>query len=72
MMSSVNFPSSSSSVVAVGGKSREVGRLSDSSCSSSPRSSTHTRVHTHTPSADIWLPEIPEQDTVLVTQPPKP
>lgn len=88
MISSGNFPSSSSSVVAVGREEQRglapgslsrypvpstlVGSQPGSSCSSSPlRPPVHT--HTHTlPSGQLPAMEIPEQDTVLVTQPPKP
>lgn len=77
MMSSGNFPSSSSSVVAVNGKKQRLaGSQPGSPCSSSPIRDpcpvTHAHMHT---GASHWTSpamEILEQDTVLVIQPPKP
>lgn len=89
MMSSGNFPSSSSSVVAVDGEEQRglapgslsrypfpstlVGSQPGSFYSASPLRSPCPHTHTHTlPSGQLPAMEIPEQDTVLVTQPPKP
>lgn len=70
MMSSVNFPSSSSSVVAVGGGEQR-GWLGPAA-PSPPAPRPFTRAHPQPRSRQLPAPARPEQDTVLVTRPPEP